>query len=185
MGTNGDRAAMRFGMLCAAIVSITAAAPAIAGTSAVRGEAVVVRPLSFITDEDLEFGSIISATSAGTVVVPPSGVRTKTGGPVLYGTAFQPARFSGFGARNQFVLISMGANSYAVPRIGGGAPAMTLDTFVIGSSPNVNLTTVPRSFRITSATGLFNFPVGGTLRVAANQPAGQYQTSFTITLVYQ
>ncbi len=161
------------------------AAPAHAGATSGQGEAVVVRRLSFITDENLEFGTIISATTAGTVVVPPSGARTKTGGPVLFGTAFQPARFSGFGAVNQFVLISMGANSYAVPRVGGGAPALTLDSFVIGSTPTAALTVTPRSFRITSATGLFNFPVGARLSIAANQPAGQYQTSFTITLVYQ
>jgi Domain of unknown function (DUF4402) len=185
MGTKFQNSVLRVAQACAIAVALLPVASAHAGTSAVRGEAVVVRPLSFITDENLEFGTIISAGTAGTVTVPPSGARTKTGGPILHGTAFQPARFSGFGARNQFVLISTGANSYSVPRIGGGAPAMTLDTFVIGSTPTANLTVVPRSFRITSATGLFNFPVGARLRVAANQPAGQYQTSFTITLVYQ
>jgi uncharacterized membrane protein len=162
-------------------------APAYAAPTAsnAAAEAVVVRRLSFITDENFDFGAVIAGATSGTVVVPPAGVRTKTGGPLLIGTLYQPARFSGLGATNQIVQISMGANSYALPRVGGGAPAMTVDTFIIGSTPTAQLTTNPLVFRIASATGIFNFPVGATLRVGANQPPGVYSTTVAITLIYQ
>jgi hypothetical protein len=168
-----------------AAVSTFCMPSAASAQAAGRSEAVVVRPLSFVTDANLDFGMIVSAPTRGTVVVPPSGARTTTGGLTLYGTAFQPARFSGSGMRNQLVQISMGARSYAVPRVGGGAPAMTLNRFVFGSTSTATISGRPRAFRITSATGVFDFPVGATLRVGANQPAGEYSTTFSITLVYQ
>jgi Domain of unknown function (DUF4402) len=150
-----------------------------------RSEAVIVRPLTFITVDNLEFGNMFVANTAGTVVIPPTGARTRTGGVTLQGTAFQPARFAGQGAFGQQVQVSMGANSYSLTRVGGGAPALTLDTFIIGSTPTAQLTTNPRVFTIGNATGIFNFPLGATLRVGANQPAGTYSTTFRVTLVYQ
>jgi Domain of unknown function (DUF4402) len=161
------------------------AVPAEAARRDAGAEATIVRRLSFVKDEDLEFGSIIAQASAGTIIVAPSGARTKTGGPILVGSAYQPARFAGYGTFNQQVQVSMGANTYTVPRITGGAPTMTLDTFVIGSTPTAVLTTTPTVFRIAAANGVFNFPLGATLRVRANQPAGTYRTTFRVTLVYQ
>ncbi len=162
-----------------------AATPAYAGTAVANADAAVVTPLSFITDQNLDFGAIIAGATAGTVVVPPTGARTKTGGTILIGSSFLPARFAGLGASGQQVQLSVGANSYSVPRNGGGAPAMTLDTFIVGSTPTAQLTSNPLVFVIGSATGIFSFPLGATLRVGANQPAGVYQTTFSVTLVYQ
>jgi Domain of unknown function (DUF4402) len=162
-----------------------AATPAHAGNAVASADAAIVRPLSFITDQNLDFGSMLPSTGAGTVVVPPTGARTQTGGVTLLGGTAVPARFAGLGASGQQVQVSMGANSYAVPRVGGGAPAMTMDTFIIGSTPTAVLTTNPRVFFIGSATGIFNFPIGATLHMAANQPAGVYQTTFSVTLIYQ
>jgi hypothetical protein len=156
-----------------------------AGSANGKADVVIVRPLTFITVDDIQFGNAFSSATAGTIVVPPSGARTATGGVVLQGATFQPARFAGQGGLNQNVQISMGANSYNLTRVGGGAPAMVMDTFTIGSTPTAQLTTNPRVFRISSPTGIFNFPVGATLRVNANQPAGTYQTTFAITLIYQ
>ena len=61
---------------------------------------------------------------------------------------------------------------------------MALTNFEIGSTPTVILGPVPSFFRITSAFGNFNFPVGGTLAVGANQAAGTYSGTFSITLNY-
>jgi hypothetical protein len=172
----------------AALAMVTFAASAHAahaGNSAGTANSVIVTPLSFVKDDDLEFGRIIRGTTAGTVVVAPNNVRTSTGGVTLASGAFRPARFAGFGASGQLVQISMSANSITINRAGGGG-SMTVDTFMIGSSPNwVNITTAPRNFSIGSSTGVFNFAMGATLRVAANQAPGAYSGTFTVILNYQ
>ena len=172
------------GILAATAFSAGFSAPAQAATRAAKADVTIVTPLSLIKDEDLDFGSLIRGATNGTVVVPPSGARTATGGAILVGTLFNPARFAGFGAVGQSVQISMGANSITLNRVGGGA-TMAVDTWVIGSTPTAVLTTNPRVFTISSSNGIFNFPIGATLRVAANQASGTYTGTFNLILNYQ
>lgn len=166
------------------MVALACAAPAAAEQRNSLSKAVVVSALSFLSVEELEFGSLLAGGTAGTVVVAPDAVRTSTGGVTLAGGLVQPARFAGRGTNNQIVAISISAPTYILTRAGGGA-TMSLDTLTIGSTPTAVLTPTPRTFRITSPTGIFNFPVGGTLRVAANQLPGDYAGTITLTLNYQ
>lgn len=155
-----------------------------AASDAATAKTVIVRPASFVTVQDLEFGNIIAGRTAGTVVVPPTGVRSATGGVSLVSpTDFAPARFAGQGSPGQLVSISVSSTSVNLTRI-GGTQTMRIDTFVIGSSPTVILGTAPTVFVIGSSTGVFNFPVGATLRVGANQAEGSYQGSFAISFNY-
>ncbi len=95
------------------------------------------------------------------------------------------AAFAGRGTFNQIVTISMLATPITLTRV-GGTQTMQVGTFVIGSAPTtVILTTTPQRFRITSATGIFNFNVGATLTVGPNQRDGNYAGNFTIILNYQ
>lgn len=103
---------------------------------------------------------------------------------MLVGNQGQPAGFAGFGTRNQTVLISLSALTGTLQRQ-GGTETMRFDTFIIGSTPQVQLSTAPLSFRISSTTGQFAFPVGATLRVAARQKPGTYTGTFAIVLQYQ
>ncbi len=156
-----------------------------ARTRAADADAVIVRPLSFIFVENLDFGSMFAGTTAGTVTVSPFNVRTKTGGPTLFGTSFQAAEFAGMGSTNQLVDISLGANTITLTRA-GGPQTMTVNTFIIGSTPTaVQLSTAPRRFSIASPTGIFQFPLGATLNVGANQRAGVYKGTFSVTLTYR
>ncbi len=148
-------------------------------------DAIVVSQLSFFKVDDLVFGRIIPGTTAGTVIVAPTGARSATGGARLAsGIAPQAASFAGKGRFNQAVTIAVGAATSTLNRTGGG-DSMTMDTFVIGSSPTALLTTAPLAFRIGSSTGMFEFPVGATLRVKARQTPGTYVGNFSITLQYQ
>jgi len=61
---------------------------------------------------------------------------------------------------------------------------MRARTFEIGSTPTAILSTSPTRFRITSPLGNYNFPVGATLEVGANQAPGNYSGTFTVTLNY-
>lgn len=146
-----------------------------------EAEAIVLRPLSFFKVNDLDFGDIIASNAAGTVTLEPDGSRTTTGGVTLAGGGGEPARFAGLGTYNRQVNISLGANQIFIT--GPGAP-MRVRTFEIGSTPTAILSTTPTRFRIASTLGNYNFPVGATLEVGANQAPGDYSGSFTITLNY-
>lgn len=153
-------------------------------TAQARAEAIVVAPLSFFKVDDLDFARFIAGTTSGTIVMSPSGARAATGGVRLAGSAGTPARFAGFGRYNQVVSIAISNTSVRLTRV-GGTETMRLDTFVIGSTPEAQLTTSPLAFRIASQSGMFNFPVGATLRVSARQAPGAYRGSFSVTLQYQ
>lgn len=167
-----------------ASMGVAAAVPATAqqATTPGRTEAIILRPLAFFKDEDLNFGSIVPAVTAGTVRLRPDNTRSATGGIILVGNSHEPARFTGLGRNNQNVTISMGANAIFIT--GPGAP-MSVRDFEIGSVPNtVILSTAPLRFRINSPTGAFNFPLGATLEVGANQAEGDYSGTFTINFNY-
>ena len=65
------------GMAAAGIMTV----PAQAATRAAPVEAVTIRPLSLVETEDLDFGTLIAGSVAGTATINAnSGVRTTTGG---------------------------------------------------------------------------------------------------------
>lgn len=172
----------RLGAAVAAIAGAMAVSPAHADTEVATAEVTVVRQLSFVVDDNLDFGAVLRGTTAGTVTVAPDGTRTRTGGVTLAnGGGHKAATFAGQGSNNQRVDVSLGANSIMIT--GPGAP-MRVHTFVIGSTPTAVLTTNPQRFRINSPSGAFYFPVGATLDVGANQAQGKYTGTWTITLNY-
>jgi hypothetical protein len=144
---------------------------------------VIVRPLTFIKVSDLNFGQVAVGNSAGTVTVSPFNVRTRTGGVAAAVGTSTPASFAGLGAVNQLVSIKISATSITLVRQ-GGSQTMTANNFIIGSTPTAPLTTAAVQYRIASATGMFQFPVGATLNVGANQMPGKYTGTFSITLNY-
>jgi hypothetical protein len=171
----------QLGAAVAALGTAFVTMPAHADTAQGAGEVTIVRPLSFVVDDNLDFGSIIPSNVAGIVTMAPNGNRTATNGVVIVGAGHSPATFAGRGAFNQRVDVSLGSNSIFVT---GPGPQMRVRTFVIGSTPTAVLTTTPNRFRIGSINGIFYFPVGATLEVGANQPAGKYTGTWSITLNY-
>lgn len=160
------------------------AAPAHAAGASGPSTVVVVRPLSFFSVDDLNFGKLLAGTTAGTITIAPDGTRTATGGATPIGGGTSPATFTGMGTYNQIVNISMVATPINITRV-GGTQTMQVRTFTIGSSPTTQvLTTTPRSFRIGSLSGLFLFAVGAQLVVGANQTPGDYRGNYTVILNY-
>lgn len=185
MGSQTPKFIPRKAAVAALGLLAVATAPVVqAKSSSGIAKTVVVSRLSFINAEELEFGSLLAGPTAGTVIVSPTGVRTKTGGVTLVGGLVQPARFAGRGSLNQTVLISLAAAPATLRRV-GGTETMTLDQLTLGSTPSAVLTTTPQAFRITAPSGVFNFPIGGRLSVAANQVPGDYVGTFAVTLNYQ
>jgi hypothetical protein len=147
-------------------------------------QAAIVSRFSLIKIDDMNFGAIVPTTTPGTVVLGLDSSRTTTGGVQAVGSDAHPARFGGYGYNNEQLLISINANSLVVTRV-GGTETMNYDTFVVSSNPVTTISATPRRFRIASANGMFQFSVGATLRVRANQAPGQYRGNFSVTVNYQ
>lgn len=170
------------GTAVVALAAAMSAAPAHADVEPANAEITIVRPLSFIIDDNLDFGRLIPGTVAGVVTMDPTGNRTANNGIILVGGGgHKAASFAGQGTFNQRVDISLGSNSIFIT--GPGAP-MRVRTFVIGSTPTAVISTAPTRFRIAAANGIFSFPIGATMEVGANQARGTYTGNWTITLNY-
>lgn len=189
-GDMGTRPFLKVAAARAALTALTGGAALLAASPAAaqsadadaQAEAIILRPLSFFIVDELHFGDIIpNPSAAGTVRLQPNGTRTATGGVILVGNSHQPSRFAGLGRFNQQVTISLQSNSIWIY---GPGPRMRVRNFEIGSTPTAILSTSPLRFRIASATGAFNFPLGAILEVGANQTAGDYVGTYTITLNY-
>lgn len=159
----------------------TIAEPAHAGTTPGNATTTIVQPLSLVINDNLDFGTIISGTTAGTVTVASNGTRRQTGGIVLANVGRpKPAVFSGQSAVNQSVDISLGANTVVLT--GPGAP-MRMRNFLFASMRPVVLSG-PARFIVTNTNGLFAFSIGATLDVGANQVPGKYTANWPVTLNY-
>lgn len=158
--------------------------PAASASSTAETRALILRRLSFVKVQDLDFGDIIPPrTGPSTVRLYPDGSRTTTGGATVIGSNHQPARFAGQGTYNQQVAVSMGANNILITGPTGSV-AMRVRNFEIGSNPTAILSTTPTRFRIAATNGIFNFPLGATLDINSGQMPGDYSGTFSITLNY-
>lgn len=148
--------------LCAAPIATTGA------------EAIILKPLSLLKTEDLDFGALYPSATVGTAVLDPStGAVTTTGG-VLFATGTPTAAaFVGAGTRKAPVLIRLPKTPVTLTR-SGGTETMTVS----------NWTTDGPTTRHINAFEAFEFKVGGTLNIGANQPDGVYVGTFDITVVY-
>lgn len=155
------------------LVSISMGVPAIAAGTAGNAGAVTLRPLSIVNTEDLNFGTMLRPTTAGTVVInPATDTRSVTGGVTAAGGTPRAAQFFTYGGPSQNVQVNRGPLP-VLNRVGGGA------------SMNVTgLTLNGPTLRFLSAAGLLDLRVGGTLAVGANQLEGDYSGTFQIIVTY-
>ena len=183
-GTSFSGAAMRRLAIITACGAAALCAPANAAEFGGTANAAVVQPLSLVKTDDLDFGTMISGTTGGTVTVNAStNARTTTGGVTTVGGGAQRATFLG-AARIGLIVTITGSNSATLSRAGGGATPMTASlTRTFGSG--LNVVTLPLVGTVTVvATGVQTYYVGGTLTVPANQPDGDYSGTFTLTVNY-
>ncbi|MGB3379706.1 MAG: DUF4402 domain-containing protein [Allopontixanthobacter sediminis] len=152
-------------------------------TAEAESRVLVLRPLSLIKDDDLDFGLIVPGPTPGFVILAPEGGVTRTGGVRALAGDNQPATFYGYGTYRQNLRLRVTANSYQLRRQ-NGTETMRLDTMTISSNPQTQLTTTPRLFYIGALDGFFSFALGGRLRVGANQRVGVYTGNVTVTIDY-
>ena len=134
---------------------------------------------------DLDFGNIV-APVAGTVLMTATANPTCTASAGLVQSGVcQPAEFGGRGETGRIVRIKK-PPSNKITLTGPGAN-MTITSLVLNGSPDLTLvqaTSGYSRFRINSPTGIFEFRIGGTLNVGANQAPGVYTGTFQVDIQY-
>lgn len=164
----------RLSCLAAALLGMTApAAGQVAPDENATGRAVVLRPLELLKVEDMDFGWL-TVTTAGTAILNPvDGTVATTGGVLAAGGDPLPALFVGAASRNTPVKIRIPTRPITLTRA-GGTETMTVSNWTLDG---------PADRRI-GASRAFEFRVGATLNVGANQADGLYTGEFTVEVQY-
>lgn len=179
-GTSSRGAAMRRLAVIAAACTGALTASAQAADYPGTATAAVVRPNTLIKTNDLDFGTLTSGPASGTVTIDPvTGARSASGGVTPVGAGQQRAVFQGTGG---FLLLFVsGSNTVTLTRAGGGSMTATLSRAVTTSGSGIALLGASATL---FPSGVQTYYVGGTLTVPANQPAGDYSGTFTLTVNY-
>lgn len=139
-------------------------------------DAKVIAPISISNtgSTNLDFGTIIRSSVAGTVTVTPAGQRTFTGGvSVLSSSLFTAAPFSVSGENSAGFNLTLPDNDDVKMTRTGGTEKMKVTNFTHNSG------------LVLSSSGTATFSVGATLNLDADQVAGDYTGSFNVTIAYQ
>ncbi len=179
-GTRHCRGAARTLTIAVASASAALCAPAYAADMNGTVNAAVVRPNTLIKTDDLDFGTLISGATGGTVTINPvTNARTTSGGVTPVGSATQRAVFQGTGG---ILLITVsGSTSVTLTRAGGGAAPMTASLVRAASTSGGGIALLGGTLL---PSGVQTYYIGGTLTVPANQPEGDYSGTFTLTVNY-
>jgi hypothetical protein len=135
----------------------------------------IITPIQISKAADLYFGNIVAGTNPGTVTVSHDGIRTKSGGvtlPTATPGTITAAKFNISGLPSATYSITL-PTSTTITKI-GESEQMTIDNF----------TSNPSGTGTLAANGEQTLSVGATLTVGANQPAGTYEGSFSVTVAY-
>lgn len=155
---------------------VTAAAADAAPVAPDQNASATVRidyPATFRRLNDLNF-AYIGVTAAGTAIIDPNtDTMTTTGGVVHVGGLPYAALFEAISPNRTVVIIRVPKNPITLTRV-GGTETMTVSNWTLSGD----------SKKTVKANEPFNFKVGGTLNVGANQTEGTYLGTFTVELQY-
>lgn len=133
----------------------------------------VILPAQITKLFDMDFG-FVTVTAAGTAVISSStDAVTTTGGVLFAGGLPHAAQFEAVSPSKTVVHIRLPNKGATVTRV-GGTETMTIDGWNINGATTRNVV----------AHETFQFKVGGTLHVAANQAEGTYTGTFDVTVDY-
>jgi hypothetical protein len=169
-----NRPFLLFAMIFALLpMGAAAEAASVAASKNATATVFIAPPAQVRKLQDLNF-ALLYVTAAGTAVVDPnSDTMTTTGGVAYAGWTPYAALFEGVAPVKGVVIIRIPKNPITVTRV-GGTETMTVDTWTVSGNAK----------RTVAAQEPFNFKVGGTLHVNANQAEGVYVGSFTVDIQY-
>jgi hypothetical protein len=165
-------------IIAMAVAAAAVPAPAAAAqTASSDSRALLLLPLQLTKIDDLDFGTVVTSTSSGTVALNANtGARSFAGG--VTGVAAAPgqrAQFGGAGTAGQQVVIVVVPPSQLTNSNGDKVDVLAL---TIDNNGNPFRTVDP-------VTKTFYVNVGGILNIGANQPDGLYSATFQVTANYQ
>jgi hypothetical protein len=158
--------------IVAAIAAAAVPAPALAApTASADARALLLLPVTITKVDDLDFGTVVSSSTSGTVSIAADGTgQSVTGGvtPVPSGTVSR-AYFAGGGTAGQQVSIFL-------------APPANLSD---GNGHTVPISLSLENSTVTiDSTRAFSVGIGGTVTIGANQAEGTYTGKFTVLAQY-
>lgn len=158
---------MKVALAIGFVAGMAASASSFAATASGTASASVLQPIAITAGQSLEFGAF-AGNSAGTVVIDTAGARSATGGVLL-------ANNNGTYRQGQFSVTGTGNSTFAITY-----PS----AFNITSGANSMSVTVAGPATGTLSSGSATINVGGTVTVGANQAAGSYTGTYTMTVEY-
>jgi hypothetical protein len=162
--------------IAAAAVPGPVAAASPSNTATADSKALLLVPLTLAKIDDLDFGTVISSGSSGTIALNAStSARTFAGGVTgVPSAAGHRAYFGGAGTANQQVVVVVIPPAQLTDSNGDTIDVLAL-TIDNAGNPIRTVDPVTRSFFVG---------VGGILNIAANQPDGTYSATFQVTANY-
>lgn len=161
----------------AIVLLLAAATPAAAepvqASPKAKANAALIFPVTVIRKYDMDFGYLASTTSGTAVINPGTGALSTTGGVLAIGGNPMPATFIGAARSSAVVNIRLPNQPITLTRQ-GGTETMIVRDFTLNGSDKRTLA------RLES----FEFDVGATLVVGANQVEGLYAGTFDVTVQY-
>lgn len=143
----------------------------------------VITPLTIAKDTDLVFGNLVAGN--GTVTLPTSGVRTKTGDTplIVLGSSPTAAKFTVTGQGAQTFAITTTGTSATLTGV-GDPMVFTLISESVAGAGAANAVASGAASTGTLLAGKATIYAGGSVVVAANQAAGSYGGSVAISVDY-
>ncbi len=129
----------------------------------------VLAPISISASGNMDFGTMVTTGTAGTVTVTPAGARSSVNVDLLGGVP-SAASFDVTGDGNANYSTTLPSST----TLTSGGNTMTVDTFTDDAGVNPKL----------PAGGSETFNVGATLHVGATQASGTYSGTFSVTVNY-
>ena len=149
-------------------------------TAEARAEVVVVRPLSLVKVQDLDFGTVVGGPLGGTITIdaggdqPDPNPRSTTGDVAAAGGSPHAATFFTYGGPRQYLFVRRREAVIQLSRVGGGATPMTISGLRLNGPVD----------RYLNSEGFLELRVGGTLLVGPAQASGSYRGTFTLVATY-
>ena len=174
-------------MLAAILAPAQASAQAVQATA--DTQATLLTDGAFAKLADIDFGTIVQPTVAGTLVLSPQAAATCTPSATLIHTGnCRAAAFVVKGLKSQHVRIQDAGDTGIVTLTGPGGATMTMNTMTVSAS---GMTANGNgqgwrfgNWKITDPSGNGYFWIGGTLQVAALQAPGVYSGTLVMEIQF-